>query len=185
MDLNSQTPQPEQKQSFWAKLFGGKKDDTAASATPLGTTPPTAPAEEPSVDPAPATTFGPSTADITPAPVDTISEPTPSFTSEPTAPEPSEEPLAPINSEPTSAPLGDTPVDQVPQEDVSKVDEALNSLPPLPVAADEPPTGSAAPTPSDDLPQPPVDPMVSPIPPSDPAPVDSTENQPPVSPLNP
>ncbi len=172
MDSSSQTPQPEQKQSIWSKLFGGKKSEQTTPITPPAPTD-TSPSTPLVNEPVAPTTF-PNTpvADVTP----------PSFDA--TAPADladKEESLPPINNEVATPPaLSDTPEpitdiptrDQVPQEDFNKVDEALNALPPLPVTPDVPPSVV-----DDNLPQPPIDPMVSPIEP--------VQEQAPPSPTNP
>ncbi len=167
MDSNTQNPQPEQKQSFWAKLFGGSKKQDAPVPTPPASTPdptPVAPSDPVATDfSAPATSFGDDTPSI-PA-VEVAPEPAP-FVPEPSAPIVDEQPLPPINGpdESTIASTDSAPVSEdVPQADVSKVDEAINSLPPLPIAPDEP----APAAPASEIPQPPVDPMVNPLPAAD------------------
>src|SRR3990167_6944061 len=164
MDLNSQNPQPEQKQSFWAKLFGGGKKEDASPAPMSDPAPSSVPSSDAAVTDTPsvATNFG------TDAPAEPMAssapDPAPApFNPEPSAPVVEEQPLPPINGPEESAGIGAdvaTPVvEEVPQADVSKVDETLNSLPPLPAAPDEP-----AATPVGEVPQPPVDPMVNPMP---------------------
>lgn len=178
MDMNSQTPQPPQKQSLWAKLFGGGKKDTPAPVAP--TTPPQAAdaaAAQPSSDM--STSF--STSDTMPVTESPVVDPVE------TTPMPgadvlpaSDATMAPAMDMPTSSPAPD--VEQVPQEDVSKVDEALNALPPLPVTPDEPPTTDVL----SEVPQPPADPMVTPASsPDAAAPSLPIDDQTPSSPLNP
>jgi len=171
MDSNTQNTQPEKKQSFWAKLFGGGKKQDAIPPTPpvdpaVNTPAPSEPTT-PATDFSANSSFGADTSS-TPA-VDAAPEPEPApFMPEPSAPAVDEQPLPPING-PEDAAMPAAPAEEVPEADVSKVDEALNSLPPLPVAPDEP---SAAP--AGEIPQPPVDPMVNPVNPTSEA---STEEQ--------
>ncbi len=178
MDMNSQTPQPPQKQSLWAKLFGGGKKDTPAPVAPT-TPPPAADATVAQPDSDMSTSFSaPDTMPATESPVVDPVETTPMPGAD-VLPA-SDSTMAPAMDMPTSSPAPD--VEQVPQEDVSKVDEALNALPPLPVAADEPPTMDSL----SDVPQPPVDPMVTPAASADtPAATSPIDDQTPSSPLNP
>ena len=174
MDSNTQTPQPEEKQSIWSKLFGGKKEDVAVPAAPV------------SSEPTATSTFSSmQVTDVTPP---SPSEPATSFGA-PAAPTIEESTLPPINnaapsfSSDTVAPETtnlSSPVDQVPQDDVNRVDEALSALPPLPITPDVPPEVPI----TDEAPQPPVDPMVNPVTPPSEGEVPA-EDQGPADPLQP